>query len=95
MLQSVRPAPPLNYISFTHWLSGDRGGGRSANPRTLTGGLVHGLRRSIPTVGHISLGDIHNMPTFWVLALFGNFYNFCFDVQTCRHLGGGGYVYTF
>ena len=37
-----------------------------------------------------SLGDIHNMPTFWVLALFGNFYNFCFHVQTCRHLGGGG-----
>ena len=26
------------------------------------------------------------MPTFWVLALFGNFYNFCFHVQTCRHL---------
>ena len=30
---------------------------------------------------HICLGDIQNMPTFWVLALFGNFYNFCFDVQ--------------
>ena len=30
------------------------------------------------------------MPTFWVLALFGNFYNFCFHVQTCRYLGGGG-----
>ena len=30
------------------------------------------------------------MPTFWVLALFGIFYNFCFHVQTCRHLGGGG-----
>ena len=43
----------------------------------------------------ISLGDIHNLPTLWVLALFGNFYNFCSDVQTCRHLGGGGYVYTF
>ena len=42
----------------------------------------------------ISLGDIHNMPTFWVLELFGDFYNFCFHVQTCRHLGGGG-VYTF
>ena len=42
----------------------------------------------------ISLGDIHNLPTFWVLALFGTFYNFCFCVQTCRHLGGG-YVYTF
>ena len=41
-----------------------------------------------------SLGDIQNMPTFWVLAFFGNFYNFCFHVQTCRHLGGG-YVYTF
>ena len=40
----------------------------------------------------ISLGDIHNLPTFWVLALCGNFYNFCFDVQTCRHLGGGGGV---
>ena len=38
----------------------------------------------------ISLGDIHNLPTFWVLALFGTFYNFCFRVQTCRHLGGGG-----
>ena len=37
----------------------------------------------------ISLGDIQNLPTLWVLALFGNFYNFCFDVQTCRHLGGG------
>ena len=42
------------------------------------------------TVGYISLGDIHNLPTFWVLALFGTFYNFCFRVQTCRHLGGGG-----
>ena len=39
----------------------------------------------------ISLGDIHNMPTLWVLALFGNFYNFCFHVQTCCHpVGGGG-----
>ena len=38
----------------------------------------------------ISLGDIQNLPTFWVLALFGTFYNFCFCVQTCRHLGGGG-----
>ena len=27
--------------------------------------------------------------------LFGIFYNFCFHVQTCRHLGGGGDVYTF
>ena len=45
-------------------------------------------------VTHISLGDIHNLPTFWVLALLGTFYNFCFRVQTCRHLGGG-YVYTF
>ena len=41
-------------------------------------------------VDHISLGDIQNLPTFWVLALFGTFYNFCFRVQTCRHLGGGG-----
>ena len=32
------------------------------------------------------------MPTFWVLALFGDFYNFGFQVQTCRHLGGGGGV---
>ena len=39
---------------------------------------------------HRSVGDIHHMPTFWVLALFGNFYKFCFHVQTCRHLGGGG-----
>ena len=45
-------------------------------------------------VGHMSLGDIHNLPTFWVSALFGTFYNFCFRVQTCRHLGGG-YVCTF
>ena len=37
-----------------------------------------------------SLGDIHNMPTWWVLALFGIFYKFCFHVQTCRHRGGGG-----
>ena len=37
----------------------------------------------------ISLGDIHNMPTLWVLALFGIFYKFCFHVQTCCHLGGG------
>ena len=37
----------------------------------------------------ISLGDIQNLPTLWVLALFGSFCNFCFRVQTCRHLGGG------
>ena len=43
-------------------------------------------------MGGISLGDIHNLPTFWVLALFGTFYNFCFRVQTCCHLGGGGGV---
>ena len=43
----------------------------------------------------ISLGDIHNLPTFWVLALFGTFYNFCFCVQTCRHLGGGGMCILF
>jgi hypothetical protein len=43
----------------------------------------------IEKMGCISLGDIHNLPTFWVLALFGTFYNFCFCVQTCRHLGGG------
>ena len=30
------------------------------------------------------------MPTLWVLALFGIFYEFCFHVQTCRHPGGGG-----
>ena len=42
----------------------------------------------------ISLGDIHNMPTFWVLALFG-IYSFCFHVQTCRHLGGGGMCILF
>ena len=34
---------------------------------------------------NISLGDIQNMPTLWVLALFGNFYKFGFHVQTCRH----------
>ena len=28
----------------------------------------------------ISLGDIHNMPTRCILALFGKFCNFCFDV---------------
>ena len=33
------------------------------------------------------------MPTLWVLALFGIFYKFCFQVQTCHHLGGGGCVY--
>ena len=44
----------------------------------------------------ISLGGIQNLPTLWVLALFGSFCNFCFRVQTCRHLGGGGgYVYAF
>ena len=37
----------------------------------------------------MSLGDTHNMPFFSVLARFGNFYNFCFHVQTCRHLDGG------
>ena len=35
------------------------------------------------------------MPTFWVLALFGNFSNFCFHVQTCRDLGGGGVCVCF
>ena len=40
----------------------------------------------------IFLGDIQNMPTLWVLALFGIFYKFCFHVQTCCHLGGGGGV---
>ena len=44
----------------------------------------------------ISLGDIQNVPTLWVLALFGIFYKFCFHVQTCRYPGGGGgYVYNF
>ena len=38
----------------------------------------------------ISLGDSQNMPTSWVLALFGKF---CFHVQTCRHGGGGVCVY--
>ena len=42
------------------------------------------------TPNTISLGDIHNMPILWVLALFGIFYKFCFHVQTCRHMGGGG-----
>ena len=41
------------------------------------------------THAHISLGDIQNLPTLWVLALFGSFCNFRFHVQTCRHLGGG------
>ena len=57
------------------------------------GGQSRMLTTRRPAAGDISLGDIQNMPTFWVLALFGNFYNFCFHVQTCRHLGG--YVYTF
>ena len=48
--------------------------------------LVHSQRRQSGIC--ISLGDIHNMPTFWGLALFGIFYNFCFHVQTCRHRGG-------
>ena len=43
--------------------------------------------------GALSLGDIQNMPTFWVLALFGNVDNFCFHVQICRHPGGGVCVY--
>ena len=38
----------------------------------------------------ISLGDIHNVPTLWVLALFGIFAKFCFRAQTCHHIGGGG-----
>ena len=42
---------------------------------------------------YMSLGDIHNMPSFWVLALFCNFYTFCFHVQTCRNRGEGGCVY--
>ena len=32
------------------------------------------------------------MPTLWALAIFGIFYKFCFHVQTCRHLEGGGGV---
>ena len=35
----------------------------------------------------MSLGDIQNMRTLWVLALFGIFYKVCFHVQTCHHLG--------
>ena len=53
-------------------------------------GIVHGFYRQREIfAGGISLGDIQNLPTFWVLALFGTFYNFRFCVQTCRHLGGG------
>ena len=53
--------------------------------------LITCLRNRVALVrSAISLGDIHNLPTLWVLALFGNFYNFCSDVQTCPHLGGGG-----
>ena len=44
---------------------------------------------------HISLRDIQNMPTLWVLALFGIFYKFCFHVQTCRPSPTRAYVYTF
>ena len=51
-----------------------------------------GLETCFPLDHQISLGDTQNMPTLWVLALFGIFYKFCFHVQTCRHLGGGGGV---
>ena len=30
------------------------------------------------------------LPTLCVLALFEMFCNFCFDVQTCHHIGGWG-----
>ena len=72
-----------------------RGGGGGV----ARGGGSQGRNRSSKRSTHARPGmhisqDIHNLPTFWVLALFGTFYNFCFRVQTCRHLGGG-YVYTF
>ena len=56
--------------------------------------MPHSLQGLVDSAHHIrywwriSLGDIQNLPTFWVLALFGTFYNFSFRVQTCRHLGG-------
>ena len=37
----------------------------------------------------ISLGDIHNVPTLWILALFEIFSKFCFHAQTCHRMGGG------
>ena len=52
---------------------------------------MHSYRKRQP----ISLGDIHNLPTLWVLALFGSFCNFCFRVQTCGHRGGGGVCILF
>ena len=52
-------------------------------------GVAFGRLADRQTHTCISLGDIHNLPTFWVLALFGSFCNFCFRVQTCRHRGGG------
>ena len=48
----------------------------------------------LPNRDGISLGDIHNVQTLWVLALFRIFYKFCFNGQTCHHIGGGD-VYTF
>ena len=36
----------------------------------------------------LSLGLIHNMPTLCVWPLFGIFYKFCSDVQTCHHIRG-------
>ena len=43
----------------------------------------------------ISLGDIQNTPTRWVLALFVGFLN-CWSVAPdLSFRGGGGYVYTF
>ena len=48
--------------------------------------LIRGGGGGGSVTNDISLGDIQNLPTFWVLALFGTFYNFCFCVQTCRHL---------
>ena len=42
----------------------------------------------------ISLGDIHKLPTSCVLALFGIFYKFCFDMQTCHRIEGGVCVYV-
>ena len=51
--------------------------------------MQDGLAIAVIRDAAISLGDIQNLPTLWVLALFGSFCNFCFHVQTCRHLGGG------
>ena len=66
-----------------HW-NGGRWPSRAPSLRAATVSLT-----PCASFNGISLGDIQNLPTFWVFALFGTFYNFCFRVQTCRHLGGG------